>query len=50
MQYMNIVKDYLGNTASYMEYSSTHLENSDYSLSLAETYVNYLLGIEILER
>ena len=39
------VTDYLGNAAAYSELSSVHLDKCDYHLSIAETYINYLLGI-----
>lgn len=39
------VTDYTGKTGKYCELSSVHLENADYSLSLADAYVDYLLGI-----
>lgn len=37
--------DYLGNKCEYEELSSTHLEATDYTLSLSLAYVEYLLGI-----
>lgn len=40
-----VIRDYLGNTAEYHELSSVHLEAADYSLSLSDAYVDYLLGI-----
>ena len=39
------VTDYLGNAAAYSELSSVHLDKCDYHLSIAETYIKYLLGI-----
>lgn len=39
------VKDYLGNTSIYTEYSSVHLEAVDYNLSLDEEFKRYLLKI-----
>ena len=39
------VTDYLGNQATFSELSSVHLGECDYHLSIAETYINYLLGI-----
>ena len=39
-----VVEDYLGNIYEYNELSSTHLEDADYSLSLAEHYAKLLLG------
>lgn len=40
-----ILTDYLGNKCEYEELSSTHLEATDYTLSLSLAYVEYLLGI-----
>lgn len=40
------VTDYLGNVADYHELSSVHLENTSYSLSIAQAYIDYLKGIE----
>ena len=40
-----ILTDYLGNKCEYEELSSTHLESTDYTLSLSDTYLNYLMGI-----
>lgn len=39
------VTDYLDHTAHYEELSSIHLDSCDYHLSIAQTYINYLLGI-----
>ena len=44
-----IVKDYLGNVGEYHELSCVHLEESDYTLSLARDYVDFLLSIKLLE-
>ena len=41
-----LLKDYIGNTYPYYEKSGVHLEGAEYSLSLAQAYVDYLLGIE----
>lgn len=38
------ITDYLGNKATYHEYSATHLEPCDYSLSLSDKFVKFLLG------
>ena len=38
--------DYLGNTGSFHELSSLHLEETEYNMSLADIYVNYLLEIQ----
>ena len=40
-----LVTDYRGNTAEYEELSCLHLEESEYTMSLSEEYINYLLGI-----
>lgn len=40
------VTDYLGNVARFSELSSIHLEGADYSLSLSDLYIDYLLGIK----
>lgn len=40
-----VIRDYLGNISEYHELSSVHLEAADYSLSLSDAYVDYLLGI-----
>ena len=39
------VTDYLSNTADYYEMSGTHLENSEYTLTLAPKYVEFLIGL-----
>lgn len=39
------LKDYQGNIARYEEYSSIHLGSSDYSLSISQEYINFLLNI-----
>ena len=40
------VTDYLGNVAPYHELSSIHLENTSYSLSLAQIYIDYIRNIK----
>lgn len=40
------VVDYLGNKGTYHEYSATHLEAADYSLSLSDKFVKFLLGFK----
>lgn len=45
-----VLTDYNGISYEYEELSGVHLENTDYSLSLSETYVNYLLGIKLYEK
>ena len=37
--------DYLGNKAYYYEASSMHMENTDYTMSLTQDFINLLLGI-----
>ena len=44
-----VVRDYLGNLGEYHELSCVHLEESDYTLSLARDYVEFLLSIKMLE-
>lgn len=46
---MGHIKDYLGNIDKYDELSSVHLENAEYSLSLADQFIDYILGIKTLE-
>lgn len=41
-----IITDYTGITANYSELSAVHLEPAEYSLSLAEQFINYLKGIK----
>lgn len=38
------ITDYLGNEGSFHELSATHLENCDYTLSLSDKFVKFLLG------
>ncbi len=40
------ITDYLGNTGMYYELSALHLEESEYTMSIADDYLNYLLGIQ----
>lgn len=40
------LEDYQGNIARYEEYSSIHLGSSDYSLSISQEYINFLLNIK----
>ena len=44
-----VVNDYLGNPCEYHELTCVHLEESDYTLSLASDYVDFLLRIKLLE-
>lgn len=41
--------DYQGHTVHYHEESCIHLQPAEYSLSIAEMYIKYLLGIEDIE-
>ena len=40
------LKDYQGNISDYHEYSCIHLSESDYSLSISQEYLNFLLAIQ----
>lgn len=42
---MGYIVDYLGNKSEYHELSGVHMENTEYSLSLAEDFKNLLTGI-----
>ena len=44
------LKDYKGKIQYYHELSSVHLENADYTLSLNDAYVKYLLGVKLKEK
>lgn len=44
-----IVKDYLGKWGEYHELSCVHMSDADYTLSLANDYVQFLLKIKHLE-
>lgn len=39
------VVDYMGTVGEYREQTCVHLENADYSLSLAREYVDYFMGL-----
>ena len=41
-----IVKDYLGNQTFYYEESATHLEPASFTMSMLDTYLRYIYGIE----
>lgn len=41
-----IVTDYLGNTARYYEKTCVHMEGADYSLSISQDYIEFILGLE----
>ena len=40
------LKDYQNNISEYHEYSCIHLSESDYSLSISQEYLNFLLAIQ----
>ena len=40
-----VLVDYLGNPGEYNELSSVHIEKSDYTLSISDIYLQYLLSI-----
>lgn len=40
------VIDYMGNKNSYHELSSIHMEECDYSISISQLFINYILGIK----
>ncbi len=40
------VRDYLGNDYNYHELSGIHLEDTEYSLSMPEEFLRYLLGVK----
>ena len=43
------VMDYFGNVAEYHELSSIHMEPSGYELSLSKEFIDYLLGIKLMQ-
>ena len=43
------VVDYLGNLGEYHELSCVHLEESDYTLSLAHDFIDFLFSLHMLE-
>lgn len=43
-----IVTDYLGNTAEFHELSSAYMSNSQYELSLSDSYLKYLKGVRTI--
>lgn len=45
VEYRGMVTDLYGNTAEYHEYSATHLEGADYSLSMSAKFIDFLAGI-----
>ena len=42
-----IVRDYLGNEYHYHELSGIHMEDTEYSLSMSEEFLRYLLGVQL---
>lgn len=42
-----IVRDYLGNNYEYHELSGIHMEDTEYSLSMSEEFLKYLLGVQV---
>ena len=40
-----LVTDYLGNTAPWHEYSSIHMEPSEYSLTMSDLFLKYLSSV-----
>ena len=45
-----IITDYLGKSIEYHEKSSIHLEESGYELSLSKEFIDYLMGIKLIQR
>lgn len=45
-----VLTDYMGTMQEFHELSGTHLEKADYSLSMAVAYLDYLLGVRMVER
>lgn len=43
------VTDYNGTNAPYYEKTCVHMEGADYSLSIAQEYIEYILGLEDIE-
>ena len=41
-----VITDYLGNKGEYHELSAVHIEKSDYTLSISDVYLMYLLSIK----
>lgn len=44
-EYSGTLIDYLGIQSNYHELSSVHMDGADYSMSLSDAYIDYLLGI-----
>ena len=45
-----IITDYYGKSIEYHEKSSIHLEESGYELSLSKEFIDYLMGIKLIQR
>lgn len=45
-EHSGYLTDYQGNTAYYYEKSAVHLEPADYTLSLDDAYIKYILGVK----
>lgn len=45
---MGVVVDYLGNKNFYYEKSATHLEPASFHMSMLDSYLNYIYGLEEL--
>src|SRR5699024_6532629 len=45
-EHSGYLTDYQGNTAYYYEKSAVHLEQADYTLSLNDAYIKYIVGIK----
>ena len=41
------VRDYLGDEYEYHELSGIHMEDTEYSLSMSEEFLRYLLGVQV---
>ena len=44
------ITDYKGKILKFEELSCTHLEDTDYTLSISETYARFLAGIKLYEK
>lgn len=40
-----VIKDYLGGESPFSEYSSIHIEETSYTLGMADDYINLILGL-----
>ena len=45
-QRTGVIKDYKGKLGFYDEYSSTHLEPASFSMSMLDSYLDYIYGVE----